>query len=252
MDEDLATQIASAAIPFELKTAFSSYYQSFTTLRLALPLRLQHRFQSWLQQILTEASDPALLIHNWEILLDLIAKDVSSLGEPGQAMIAAGRRLAPMMMSHLGPYVQVTLREITEDTVVAVCRLSDTLTEPQKYMVAPNSLSLAQAHFNKKAWYRAIYAGNAMVGFLMLYDDDEEPDYFLWRFMIAEPCQGRGYGARAIQRLVEYVRTRPNARELGVSCELGPGSPEQFYLRQGFISTGKFLHDELVLKLILV
>jgi len=62
--------------------------------------------------------------------------------------------------------------------------------EPQKIHGRPNAFSLAQALFSKKAWYRAIYAGKAAVGFLMLWDDDEEPNYFLWRFMIAEPCRG--------------------------------------------------------------
>jgi diamine N-acetyltransferase len=245
MEEEFAAQIAAAQIPPDLKVAFSSYFQVFEALKPSLPLRHQHRFRNWLVQILAEAADPTLQTHWWETTLDLIAKEVEPLREPG-------RQLAPLLMAHLGPYSEVTLREITEETVVTICRLSDTLTEPQKYMVAPNAFSLAQALFNNKAWYRAIYAGQAAVGFLMLWDDDELPEYFLWRFMIAEPCQGRGYGAQAIQRLVEYVKTRPNAKELGVSCELGPGSPEQFYLRQGFVSTGKFLSDELVLKLSLV
>jgi diamine N-acetyltransferase len=249
MEQEFAAQIAAAEIPPDLKAAFSSYFQVFETLQQSLPLRLQHRFHSWLRQVLAEAADPAIQTHWWEIVLDLIAKAVEPLGEPGRALVVAGRQLAPHLVAHLGPYTEVTLREITADTAVIICRLSDTLTEPQKFMVAPNSFSLAQALFNKKAWYRAIYAGKAAVGFIMLWDDDEEPDYFLWRFMIAEPCQGRGYGAQAIQRLVEYVKTRPNARELGVSCELGPGSPEQFYIRQGFVSTGEFMNDELVLRL---
>ena len=35
--------------------------------------------------------------------------------------------------------------------------------------------------------------------------------------MIAEPYHGRGYGRQAVDRLVEYVKTRPGARELLVS-----------------------------------
>jgi diamine N-acetyltransferase len=252
MEEEFAAQIAAAQIPPGVKAAFSSYFQVFETLEPSLPRRYQHRFRQWLGQMLAEATDPTVQTHWWQIVIDLIAKAVEPFGEPGRALIAAGRQLAPLLLAHLGPYSEVTLREITEDTVAIICRLSDTLTEPQKFMVAPNSFSLAQALFNKKAWYRAIYAGKAAVGFLMLWDDDEMPEYFLWRFMIAEPCQGRGYGAQAIQRLVEYVKTRPNAKELGVSCELGSGSPEQFYVRQGFVSTGEFLNDELVLKKTLV
>jgi diamine N-acetyltransferase len=58
----------------------------------------------------------------------------------------------------------VSLREITEETVVTVCRLSDTLSPLQKKMVAPNAQSIAQAHFSEHAWFRAIYADEKPVG----------------------------------------------------------------------------------------
>jgi len=150
-----------------------------------------------------------------------------------------------------GPDVTVSLREITGETVRRICRLSDTLTPPKKYMVAPNAASIAEAYFQPKAWFRAIYADETPVGFVMLYDDSDEPEYFLWRFMIGAPFQGRGYGAQAIQRLVEYVRTRPGAKELLVSCGQGEGSPEGFYMKQGFLHTGQVLEDEIVLRLTL-
>lgn len=37
----------------------------------------------------------------------------------------------------------VSLREVTAETVGAICKLSDTLLEPQKKMVAPNAVSIA-------------------------------------------------------------------------------------------------------------
>jgi diamine N-acetyltransferase len=70
--------------------------------------------------------------------------------------------------------------------------------------------------------------------------------------MIAEPYHGRGYGRQAIQRLVEYVKTRPGAKELVVSCGQGEGSPEGFYLKQGFVPTGEILEGEIVLRMALV
>ena len=249
METEFAAQIAAADLPPDLKAALSSYFQAFETLKPSLVHRLQRRFTYWLGDLLQEATDPTLETHWWESALDLIGKSLEPLGEPVHPLVDAGRKLAPFMMAHLGPYTGVTLREITEDTVRIICNLSDTLTDPRKFMVAPNAISLAQALFSKKAWYRAIYAGKAAVGFIMLYDNDEEAEYFLWRFMIAEPCQGRGYGAQAIQRLVEYVKTRPNAKELGVSCGQGPGSPLEFYVKQGFVSTGEVMESELVLKM---
>ena len=57
---------------------------------------------------------------------------------------------------------KVSLREVTSETVRQICKLSDTLSEAQKRMVAPNAVSIAQAHFEKLAWFRAVY-------------EDEEP-----------------------------------------------------------------------------
>ncbi|MGD8472765.1 MAG: hypothetical protein PVH59_01500, partial [Anaerolineae bacterium] len=55
----------------------------------------------------------------------------------------------------LGPEAEVSLREITGETVREICNLSNTLTPPRKYMVAPNAVSIAQAHFSPNAWFRA-------------------------------------------------------------------------------------------------
>jgi diamine N-acetyltransferase len=83
----------------------------------------------------------------------------------------------------------------------------------------------------------------------MISDNDEEQEYVIWRLMIAEPFQGRGYGGQAIQRLVEYVTTRPGATELLVSCGQGEGSPELFYEKLGFVHTGDQWGREVVLRL---
>ncbi len=147
------------------------------------------------------------------------------------------------------PDSKVTFREITFETVRQICNLSDSLSDAQKRMVAPNAVSIAQAHFNKHAWFRAVYADDEPVGFIMLYDNPEEYDYFLWRFMIAGPYQSMGFGKRAIALLIEYVKTRPNAKQLGVSCGEGEASPEEFYKKLGFKRTGEMDGEEVVLRL---
>ena len=67
---------------------------------------------------------------------------------------------------------EVTLREVTGDTVRAVCRLQ--VGPGQERFVASNAISIAEAYFEPKAWFRAIYAGEEPVGFVMLYDDPGE------------------------------------------------------------------------------
>ena len=142
---------------------------------------------------------------------------------------------------------EVTLREVTADTVRAVCRLQ--VGPGQERFVAPNAVSIAQAYFEPKAWFRAIYAGEEPVGFVMLYDDPEKPEYYLWRLMVAGDHQRRGHGRAALGLVVDRVRSRPGARELLTSCVPGDGGPRPFYEALGFAATGEVHDGEEVLRL---
>jgi diamine N-acetyltransferase len=141
----------------------------------------------------------------------------------------------------------VTLREITSETLRDVLRLS--VAPAQEHLVAPNAVSVAEAYFHRDvAWFRAIYAGETPVGFLMIEDKPEEASYYLWRFMIDQRYQGLGFGARALELLVDHVRTRPGAIELLLSCVPGDGSPGPFYEAHGFAFTGDVHEGELVMR----
>lgn len=144
---------------------------------------------------------------------------------------------------------KVSLQEITAETVRAICNLA--VTEAQNTFVAPNSISISQAHFEPKAWFRAIYADDVPVGFVMLYDDVEEPTYFLWRYMIDARYQKLGFGQQAMKLLIEHVRTRPNATKLLVSYVPEEGGPGPFYHKLGFKPTGEMEGIEEVARLIL-
>ncbi len=142
---------------------------------------------------------------------------------------------------------EVSLREITRETVRAICRLQ--VGPGQDHFVAPNAVSIAQAHFEPKAWFRAICAGEEPVGFVMLYEDPEKPEYFLWRLMIAAEQQGEGYGRRALELLVDRVRNLPGATELLTSYVPAEGGPEGFYKGFGFVDTGEVENGEAVCRL---
>ena len=93
----------------------------------------------------------------------------------------------------------MSLRPVTKDNLRDILRLK--VTEAQEHFVADNAVSLAQAHFSPEAWYRAIYAGETPVGFMMLHDDPAKPKYFLWRLMIDSRYQRFGYGRQAMALL---------------------------------------------------
>ena len=189
-----------------------------------------------------------------ESLIELIEQLPSELYPPVRAGIEVllarhGERDEAEARHEPGRDARITLREITADTVRDICRLSDTLPPPKRFMVAPNAVSIAQAYFEPHAWFRAIYADETPVGFAMLYDDPEEPEYFLWRFMVAGQQHGKGFGRRGLEQVIEYVRTRPGATVLKTSCGQGPGSPEGFYQALGFRRNGEMIGREVGLSL---
>jgi diamine N-acetyltransferase len=142
---------------------------------------------------------------------------------------------------------EVELREVTGETVRQICALA--VAPHQTGFVAPNAVSIAEAHFEPNAWFRAIYVGDEPVGFIMLEDDVAKNEYFLWRLMIADGQQGKGYGRRAVELLLDEVRTRPGATELQTSYVPGEEGPEGFYRKLGFEPTGEWDDGEMVVRL---
>ncbi len=146
------------------------------------------------------------------------------------------------------PDVNVTLREITRDSLRAILNLK--VSKKQEQFVAPNAVSIAEAHFSSNAWFRAIYADETPVGFVMLGEVPEKGLHFLWRLMIDERYQGRDYGRKALELVIQHVKTMTSAKELLTSCHEGKGSPSGFYLKMGFVETGeKIDNGEIVMKL---
>ena len=154
----------------------------------------------------------------------------------------------------------VSLREITDANRGDVERLR--VASEQVDYVASNAESLLEAAAtpNARPWYRAVYLGEVPVGFVVISDGipDTFPEYlgpyYLWRLMIDARWQGQGQGlgTAALDLVVGYVRSRPNAWRLLSSLVPGTsGSRREFYLRYGFRLTGDWFDGEEVTELLL-
>ena len=141
----------------------------------------------------------------------------------------------------------ITLKEITAETVWPIMKLN--VAENQKSFVAPNANSIAEAYFSLDAWFRGIYDGDDPVGFVMLFADEIKPEYYLWRLMIDQDHQGKGYGYLAMEQVITHVKTLPGAKELLTSYVPGDSNPSPFYYKLGFEETGEWEDGEKVLKL---
>jgi diamine N-acetyltransferase len=143
-----------------------------------------------------------------------------------------------MPASQAPPERSVSLRPVSPDNERQVVALR--VKPGQEHLVATNEKSLDDARAYPSCKPFAIYAGEVPVGFLMLRHDYPGPrDYYLLRLMIGAEHQGQGYGAAALRRLVQHVRTLPDATALRTSYDLGEGNAGPFYAKLGFRQNGR-------------
>ncbi|MDG2482289.1 MAG: GNAT family N-acetyltransferase [Alphaproteobacteria bacterium] len=144
----------------------------------------------------------------------------------------------------------VTLREITRETVRRIMGLG--VKPEQEDNVTSNAVSIAEAYFEPGAWFRAIYAGDEPVGFIMLFDPTlpgatagsvAMDEVGLWRFMVDGRYQSHGYGRQALDLVCGRLRSRGDVARLCSSYVPGPHGSEAFYLGYGFRKTGQMTHD---------
>lgn len=142
----------------------------------------------------------------------------------------------------------VSLREVTRETVRQIVNLR--VAPSQEEFVASNGMSISEAYFEgDHAWFRAVYADEVPVGFAMLALDPAKAEYHLWRFMIDQRYQGFGFGKKALELVIQHVRTLPNAKQLFLSYVPGEGCPRPFYEKLGFVDTGVVEDGEIVMRL---
>ena len=133
--------------------------------------------------------------------------------------------------------------------------------EDQASFVASNTVSLLEAYATVTAGKQAlpfgVYDGETPVGFLMLgydaLDWEDEPEiaagnYCLWRLMIDQRYQGRGYGRRAVELALDYIRTLPcgAAEFCWLSYEPENTAARLLYRSMGFVETGGMDDEEIV------
>ena len=154
-----------------------------------------------------------------------------------------------------GHVPSVEFREVDVLNLFDVLALRVTPAQSDHVASVQESIAEAEVTPDARPWYRALYAGDTPVGFVMLSDNipPGNPElvgpYFLWRLLIDHDHQGAGYGTRALDLSVEYVQTRPGGRQLFTSVVEDPGSPMPFYLQYGFVKTSAFADEERVLRL---
>ena len=131
------------------------------------------------------------------------------------------------------------LRAITEENFLDAFRLR--LAPGQEDFVSHPIRSLAQAYvYRDQCQPFGIYAKGKMIGYVMVIYDRDIPEYDIWHMMIDESVQGRGYGSDAMDRVIEYIRTKPfgSSDRVALTCNKKNPAARKLYESKGFSATG--------------
>ena len=137
----------------------------------------------------------------------------------------------------------ITLEESSRENISAVLALD--VTERQRdFYPCSNAYSIAEGHFppdDDAVWMQAICNDGDPVGFMMTSEIPERGEYFLWRMMIDQRYQGKGYGTDAMKLLIKRIEDNGNPRVLLLSHLKDNLDAGRFYQSLGFSYTGEDL-----------
>ena len=147
--------------------------------------------------------------------------------------------------------MRIELIELSENNLKQCFELK--VSPNQMQYIASNEDSWKTAKENEKvARPFAIYCEDRIVGFTMFaFDEDyEDPNdrYWLWRFMIDESLQGKGYGTAALQVIIQYFKDH-GANNIRLSTKESNTVALSIYRKAGFRDTGEMNDEEIVLQM---
>lgn len=135
----------------------------------------------------------------------------------------------------------LSLREITGDNYFQVLELKISPEQEAAKFVSPVVRSLADAWYYCEegiTYPKAIYAKEDLVGFIMYDLDPEEQQVFIWRFLIDQAFQGRGYGRQTIEAVVEMAKQQTQMTKVVADYVDGNEPMKKILLDLGFEETG--------------
>ncbi len=150
--------------------------------------------------------------------------------------------------------MSLSIQSVTKDNWRTLGNLK--VREDQRNFVAPNLYSIAESQFgfdmvDESHWELfsfGIYDGETPVGFFMYGYHFPHTKYqaFIFRLMVDENRQGKGYGKFGMEYMLEIFRQDERIQKVGISYELENKVARKMYASLGFVETGEIQGEEAV------
>lgn len=131
----------------------------------------------------------------------------------------------------------ISLEPITKENLDEVLALR--VAEGQERFVSSTAESLAQAYvYEETAYPFAVYADSELVGFIMMGYYEVKGYYTLWKFMIDRRYQNYGYGRKALELGLLFIKDNFHVEEIYTGVTPGNIVAKRLYESVGFKETG--------------
>ena len=131
----------------------------------------------------------------------------------------------------------IELRTINENNYIECLNLSASITNADFVDPVPWSLAEAWVYYDDSRPF-AIYADNMMVGYVLMYIGEGNPQII--NFMIDSRFQKRGYGTAAARLCIEYLCKECNPSKISLPVE-----PENIAAKRLWSSVGFEMTDDM-------
>jgi diamine N-acetyltransferase len=140
----------------------------------------------------------------------------------------------------------IVLRPLTEENRPALEALRVATAQQAFVSSVTDSLAEAERYADANPLVFGLYDRETPVGFVMIADEVDDPDYiahYLWKLLIDERFQRRGFGTAALDLVAAYFRSK-GVPTMWTSAGEGEGSPIPFYEQYGFVRDGVHEDDD--------
>lgn len=135
----------------------------------------------------------------------------------------------------------IKIKRVDETNFMAVVQLEMTPAQKEAKWLSDNVFSLAQCWLyreNNDCFTHAIYWQDEVVGFVLMEIEADSQVLLIWRLMIGQQFQGKGYGRQAVQAIINDAAIMYPERRLVADYVAGNEAMKQLLMGLGFKQVG--------------
>jgi diamine N-acetyltransferase len=141
----------------------------------------------------------------------------------------------------------VSFKEITRDNFWDCIEL--TVAKEQVDFVTSNAVSIAQSKIQPECTPLAVYDDDIMIGFIMYCIDEDDGEYWIYRMMIDEKYQSKGYGKKSLEKLLDMIKQDKSHDKIFLGVHKESTYAVALYKSFGFDFNGQVFGSEYIMRL---